>query len=281
MKKDGDKNKQPRKKLSKIFATYALAGVALIGTGFGLQKGVDAITHDPAPAAVVELAERQQPVTPSMLHVQHGDGHPVLVIPGFFGNHPHTAELESKIRAQGYAVYGWEAGLNLDPSESKAKHLEQRLKTIYDADDHRKVSLVGYGLGGVYARELARLHPEMVENVITMASPFGEQAFGHPVKEVERIQQFYRQDGVDPRTPPPVPTTSIYSRGDWVTSWKEALNAQGGKSENVRVEGGHLSMPFNDTAIDVVLDRLAEKSYGWQPISNNGKSANSSHSGSR
>lgn len=259
-----DKNK----KLAKTFAAYALTTTALLGGGFVLQSGVNALQREPAAVTeTVQAAQAQEVTRRDLASVPRGDGHPVLVIPGFFGNDLHMMELQHTIRDHGYTVYGWEAGMNLGPSEAKAKALEEHLKQIYEANGHKKVSLVGYSLGGVYARELARRHPELVENVITLGAPFGQRESGGQTDErVAQIQSFYKQDNIDPRVAPPVPTTSLYSMGDWVAGWKEALNTGGKQAENVRVSGGHIAMPFSDDVAAVILDRLAQKTYNWQPV---------------
>lgn len=259
-----DKNR----KLAKTFAAYALTSAALLGGGFALQSGVNALQREPAAVtATVQAAEAQVPVTRDIAAVPRGDGHPVLVIPGFFGNDLHMSELQNTIRDHGYKVYGWEAGMNMGPSETKAKQLEEHLKNIYAANGNQKVSIVGYSLGGVYARELARRHPELVANVITLGAPFGQRSSGGAVDErVAHVQEYYGTATTDPRIAPPVPTTSLFSTNDWVAGWKEALNTGGAQSENIRIASGHIAMPFSENAAAIILDRLAQKSVNWQPI---------------
>lgn len=259
-----DKNK----KLAKTFAAYALTSAALLGGGFALQSGVNALQREPAAlTATVQAAEAQAPTRMDIASVPRGDGHPVLVIPGFFGNDLHMSELQSTIRDHGYKVYGWEAGMNMGPSKSKADQLEHHLQKIYEENGNRPVSIVGYSLGGVYARELARRHPELVANVITLGAPFGQRDSGGAVDErVAHVQEYYGTAKTDPRIAPPVPTTSLFSTNDWVAGWKEALNTGGAQSENVRIASGHIAMPFSDNAAAIILDRLAQKSANWQPV---------------
>lgn len=271
-------NNTARKKLAKTFAAYALTSAALLGGGFALQSGVNALQREPAAVtATVQAAEAQAPVTRDIAGVPRGDGHPVLVIPGFFGNDLHMSELQHTIRDHGYAVYGWESGMNMGPSETKAKQLEEHLKNIYAANGNQKVSIVGYSLGGVYARELARRHPELVAHVITLGAPFGQRESGGAVDErVAHVQGFYGTQNTDPRIAPPVPTTSLFSTDDWIAGWKEALNTGGTQSENIRIRSGHVAMPFSDNAAAIILDRLAQTTVNWQPM-NKAPSTNLSH----
>ncbi|MBL8711815.1 MAG: alpha/beta fold hydrolase [Alphaproteobacteria bacterium] len=259
-----DKNK----KIAKTFAAYALTTTALLGGGFALQSGVNALQREPAAVTqTVQAAEAQTPATMDIASVPRGDGHPVLVIPGFFGNDLHMTELQHTIRDHGYTVYGWEAGMNMGPSKSKADQLEKHLQKIYEENGNRPVSIVGYSLGGVYARELARRHPELVANVITLGAPFGQRDSGGNVDErVAHVQEFYGTQNTDPRIAPPVPTTSLFSTNDWVAGWREALNTGGKQQENIRITGGHVAMPFSDNAAAIILDRLAQKTVNWQPM---------------
>ncbi|HKA84411.1 MAG TPA: hypothetical protein VKD21_11140, partial [Acidimicrobiales bacterium] len=84
-----------------------------------------------------------------------GDGHPVLVLPGFMADDASTVALRSVLRSRGYRVHGWGLGRNLGPRASVVERLVGRLDAIH-GDSGRAVSLVGWSLGGIYARELAR-----------------------------------------------------------------------------------------------------------------------------
>lgn len=191
-----------------------------------------------------------------------GDGHPVLVIPGFLTNDLYMAELRDRIAAKGYKVYGWENGINWGATQSAATHVEDILKKISAENDNRKISLIGYSLGGVYARELARKHPELVRDVITLSAPFGlVDSRGQPDSAICRIHAYYQGDTKEcaPAQAPSVPTTSIFSRQDWIVDWHSSINAPANGAENIEVTGGHIAMPFNRQATAVVLERLARK----------------------
>ena len=111
------------------------------------------------------------PALPLLGRAPAGDGHPVLVLPGWLANDRSTQALRWFLRDRGYHAHGWKLGRNLGPSSALAPALRQRF-TALRARHGRKVSLIGWSLGGIYARELARRFPDDVRQVITLASPF-------------------------------------------------------------------------------------------------------------
>lgn len=275
------KNKSALLKSLRNAAVIAFGGAALLGAGYGAQKTLE---HFSAPAPIVETQTPEQQVALEKLShrfdgqswrdihdaLPQGDGHPVLVIPGFMTNDLYMMQLRHRIEAQGYKAYGWHEGMNLGASQDDAEKLVARLREISAENGGKKVSIVGYSLGGVYARELARQYPDLVRNVITLSSPFGSHDWrGQPDEAVARIHRYYtHRDGTsqnDVVTPPPVPTTSVYSKNDWIVDWRTALNPPAPAAENVEVRSGHVALPFNDAAAAVVLDRLAQKQERWQP----------------
>src|SRR5215475_15204524 len=120
--------------------------------------------------ALLELAALL-PAYPFLRRAPAGDGHPVLVLPGFMASDFSTRTLRRFLRDKGYAVHGWKLGRNLGPSAATIGGMTARLQSL-QARYGRRVSLVGWSLGGIYSRELARAMPEMVRQVITLASPF-------------------------------------------------------------------------------------------------------------
>lgn len=201
-----------------------------------------------------------------------GDGHPVLLLPGFLASDLSTRPLRSFLRELGYWAHPWRLGRNLGGPRS---HLEQR---IFDrlAEVHeqhgRKVSLIGWSLGGVYAREIARQRPEQVRQVITMASPFAgppkanrswwlfEKLSGETIESIPE-EQF-----VTMRQPPPVPTTAIYSRTDGITAWQSCIERRGPQVENIEVQSSHLGLGYNPSTLYAIADRLAQAEGSWRPF---------------
>ena len=100
-----------------------------------------------------------------------GDGHPVLALPGFLASDLSMAPMRRYLGALGYEAHAWRMGRNLGGLARMREALRARLSEIHAASG-RKVSLVGWSLGGVYARDLALQAPDMVRSVITLGSPF-------------------------------------------------------------------------------------------------------------
>ena len=205
-----------------------------------------------------------------------GDKHPVLVLPPFTGNDMITAPLRNALAEVGYKTYGWEAGSNLGLNDKKSQHLHDLLKKIYEENGRQKVSLIGLSLGGIIARELAREHPEMVREAISVNTPFGVGMSEESVPPllVATIQLLsdakfsLNSEGMTGRlvTPPPVPTTSIFSKTDGIAGWRACLNPKSPKAENVEVSGCHVGGFWNLEAVSVILDRLAQPEGEWKPF---------------
>ncbi|TAL31158.1 MAG: alpha/beta hydrolase [Alphaproteobacteria bacterium] len=206
-----------------------------------------------------------------------GDGHPVLIFPGFLTGDSFTAPLRKCVEEKGYKTYGWDNGVNFGLDEASAEHLKKRLKEVFDENGGKKVTLVGHSLGGIYARELAREFPEMVRGVVTMGTPFGmmDDPAAATSRRLSRLYDFFNPgsdklkfEDIRERmlTPPPVPTTSLYSKEDGIVDWKGALNPSGPQSENIEVHGSHLGMACNPMTIAAVIDRLAQAEGDWKPF---------------
>lgn len=204
-----------------------------------------------------------------------GDGHPVLVIPAFTGHDALTKPMRHTLERKGYKAYAWEAGLNLGMTDKKATHLARHLKKIYDANGGRKVTIVGHSLGGFYARTLAQEFPEMVRAVVTINTPFGvglnrtatPPAVLSMIDGLNGEKYSLNKPGVAERllTPPPVPTTSIFSKTDAVAGWQACLNPKSPLAENIEVTASHIGGVWSEKVIEVVLDRLAQQEGGWLP----------------
>lgn len=157
-----------------------------------------------------------------------GDGHPVLVLPGLVASDTSTRPLRSFLKNRGYAVSGWRQGRNLGLRDGVQRAMVDLVRELTDAEG-RKISLVGWSLGGVYARQLAKMMPDRVRSVITLGSPFA----GHPKAtnawRVYEMASGRRADEEDSRfggslsTTPPVPTTAIFSRTDGICAWQGCM----------------------------------------------------------
>src|SRR6202046_1218249 len=100
-----------------------------------------------------------------------GDGHPVLVLPGLVASDVSTRPLRSFLTSRGYAVSGWRQGRNLGLRDGVQHAMVDLVHELSDTHG-RKISPVGWSLGGLYARQLAKMMPDRVRSVITLGSPF-------------------------------------------------------------------------------------------------------------
>lgn len=202
-----------------------------------------------------------------------GDEQPVLVFPGLAASDTSTLMLRQFLRRLGYPGYGWAQGFNVGPRHGVLAGCRERLEEIADKYG-RRVSLIGWSLGGVYAREVAKLHPDLARQVITLGSPFAGPATATNAYPLFRLLSGHRAE--DPhllerlREPPPVPTTSIYSRTDGVVHWECSVQRHGEQVENIEVRASHFGFGFNPAVLYAIADRLSQPEGGWQPLSREG-----------
>lgn len=191
-------------------------------------------------------------------YTNEGNGRPVMVVPGFLTNDFFTRLLRQFLRKSGYAVYGWNQGINLGNLEN-LKTLTERMHAI-QLQHQQKVALVGWSLGGIYVREIAKQHPEMVQQVITMGSPFA--APEAPNYAVWVFNLFSNFDAIDKAwrdqlpVPAPVRTTALYSIRDGIVPWQACLEKEDDLHHNIKVEGSHWGLPVNISVMKIVADCL-------------------------
>ena len=204
--------------------------------------------------------------------VSPGDGHAVVFFPGLGTDVRFTTPIIQHCRRLGYACYDWGRGMNTGPAGNPTPWLRGLAGEIGAmVDKHREtVSLVGWSLGGLYAREIAKHIPNRVRQVITIGSPFAsiadstnvgwlyEWLAGAPAAVDQRLAKSLK-------TPPPVPTTSIYSRSDGVVAWKACLEVCGPRAENVEVDSSHLGLVWHPEVLRIVAERLAQRAGSWAP----------------
>jgi hypothetical protein len=198
-----------------------------------------------------------------------GDGHTVLVLPGLAAGDESTLVMRAFLKSRHFDARPWTLGRNLGLREGFMDRLRVRFQAVA-GERGGKVSLVGWSLGGVYARELAKEFPELTRQVITMGSPFT----GHPKEtnawrlyELVSRHKIGSEDIHEPlRTTPPVPTTSIWSRTDGVVSWRCSFERSRHQAENIEVESSHLGMGVNPAVLHVLADRLSQAEGAWRPF---------------
>ena len=206
------------------------------------------------------------PALPLLARAPRGDGHPVLVLPGWLASDRSTWALRRFLRDRGYHVHGWRLGRNLGPDAGTVAGLGERFAALR-ARHGRKLSIIGWSLGGIYARELARRFPADVRQVITLASPFRAPS----ASSVARFYRRGRRNGARPEpraplgAPLPVPSSSLYSRSDGVVAWRSCLQDAGRLAENIEVRSSHCGMGHHPGVLLVIADRLSQPEGAWRP----------------
>ena len=183
------------------------------------------------------------------------DGQPVLVIPGFLCSDQTTFSLRRELARHGFRVHGWKQGWNFG---AKPDTLERLGKRIASLGHDRPIVIVGWSLGGLFAREFARYHPDQVKAVITLGSPFSgdprqnnvwrlyEKVAGHPVDDppIPRITE-----------KPPVPHLAIWSRRDGLIAPRAARGLPDERDKEVELACHHMAFAISPSASkDVVRE---------------------------
>lgn len=191
-----------------------------------------------------------------------GDGHGVLVLPGLLASDASTAVLRRFLRRLGYAAQGWNLGRNLGPTDQVLDELPRELSALAGRTGGQ-VSVIGWSLGGIYARELARRHQGQVRQVITLASPFAltDSRQSHADGAYRRHDYLHAAGRVPTREqvarPIGVPSTAVYSQRDGIVSWQACMEPETALHENVEVRCGHLGFGADPATLWLIADRLA------------------------
>src|SRR5512134_50387 len=210
--------------------------------------------------------------TMDIASLPHGDGHPVVIFPGLGANGYSTAPLVRLCRQLGYAACDWGRGFNTGPRGDVMAWLNELAQHVaaLTAGQTRRASLIGWSLGGFYAREVAKRLNGRVRQVITVGTPFAGKA------EHTNAAWIYRLvNGRPPpfdeallahfRTPPDVPTTSVFSRSDGVVAWQACLQYGGPCAENIEADGSHCGIGWNPRLFAISADRLFQPENDWRP----------------
>ena len=209
---------------------------------------------------------------PWLRRLPAGDGHPVMVLPGLGASDLSTAPLRAFLRDRGYAAHGWDLGRNFGARHGLTERKLQRLRHIR-RHHGRKVSLIGWSLGGVFAREIAKNAPDDVRVVITLGSPFKNPKATHAQRFYELLAGHSIENacsGLKLHVPPPVPTTSIFSRSDGIVAWQSSVEEKRAHTESVEVWASHCGLGHNPAAVYVVADRLAQPEGRWAHFDRSG-----------
>ncbi|MGL5837962.1 MAG: esterase/lipase family protein [Sphingorhabdus sp.] len=219
--------------------------------------------------------------SPILMQAPRGDGHPVLLLPGFMAGDYSMKPLKLYLEKLGYQVFHWELGRNLGPRAigQSGEKLIARLDQIH-AETGKKVSLVGWSLGGTLARQLSRRRPDLVRQVISLGSPIMgspkstnawlayQWLTGQKVDDPDLQAQLRESHEV-----PPVPSTAIYSKQDGIVAWQNSREPKAPQTDNIEVRGSHCGLGVNPAVYWAIADRLAQDDGKWHPFERSGLKA--------
>ncbi len=201
-----------------------------------------------------------------------GDRHPVVIFPGLGMDGSFVATLRAYCRALGYNAFDWGRGFNTGPHGDFDAWLYTLKSEVEDllADQPQPATLIGWSLGGFYAREIGKLMAPRIRQVITIGTPFNAEADHSNVGWLYRLLSGGSAT-MDPamclrmRTPPPMRTTSIYSRSDGVVAWETCCHQKRSSLvHDIEVGGSHLGMGWNRDVLSAVADRLGQQPGVWR-----------------
>ena len=185
-------------------------------------------------------------VQPLLARSPRGDGHSVLVMPGLAASDRSTELLRGFLRRLGYDVHGWGLGRNAGPTAAMLDGIGRRFAELH-ARDGKHISVIGWSMGGIFARRLARLNPDAVRQVVTLGSPF-------------RMMSDTRSSSLG------MPSTAIYSKSDGIAPWQSCFDEDGPRSESIEVMGSHCGLGHHPAVLHVIADRLAQPQGEWAPF---------------
>lgn len=206
-----------------------------------------------------------------------GDGHPVLVLPGFMASDVSTRPMRGLLDDLGYESHDWGLGRNVRIDADRERDMNDLVERLADKAG-RKVSIIGWSLGGVFAREIAKAHPDKVRLVISLGSPISND---RSATNASRLFEYLNGEEPEPvregryrdlETAPPVPTTSILTKSDGIVAWRGSVQKGGGQTENIEVLASHCGLGVNPAVMVAIADRLAQPEGEWKPFERSGLS---------
>ena len=205
------------------------------------------------------------------LPIPKGDGHPVLLLPGFMTPGASMGPLARRLSKLGYRAQTWGEGLNLGTSPELMERLVAKLEQLRN-ETGMQVSLVGWSLGGIMSRKLAVKRPDLIRRVIMLGSPVHGTATSTRVGALMAVVEKTKKTTVIKRKGTPirpaqckVPIVSLFNRFDAIANWKNCFETESEQAENIHVTASHFGFGVNPVVMQVITDRLAEPRSGFHP----------------
>lgn len=187
------------------------------------------------------------------------DGPKLMVVPGFVANDRTTLGLQRALAAAGYRVTGWGMGVNKGVRTDTRERIAARIEAFAPGE---KIILVGWSLGGVFAREVAKLRPDLVEKVVTLGSPFSGDPRGN---NVWRLYEWIAGHPVDqppidvvPAEKPPVPTLAVWSRRDGIVAVACARGEPGESDRQIELNCSHMGFGVSGRAYPAIVAAIRD-----------------------
>jgi fermentation-respiration switch protein FrsA (DUF1100 family) len=180
-----------------------------------------------------------------------------MVIPGFLANDRTTLGLQRALGDAGYRVTGWGLGLNTGVQADTLDRIVQRIARFGAGG---KVVLVGWSLGGIYAREAAKLRPDLVSKVVTLGSPFSGDKRANNVWRLYELVAGHPVDRppieTDTAVKPPVPTLAIWSRRDGIVAPCAARGEAGERDAELELDSSHMGFAVSGRIFPKVAEAV-------------------------
>ena len=189
-----------------------------------------------------------------------GQGWPVLVLPGFTTDDTSTSLLRRSLDRAGFHTYGWEQGFNLGLRAGLIEKLERRVEAI-SALERRKVVLLGWSLGGIFARALGHRIPEQVAQVVTLSSPFSGTRHANRAWRLYNLINDHTVDTIPPdlefTAKPSVPTIAVWTEKDGIVDPSSARGRPDESDKTVELDVTHFGYGGTADGVRQVVELLA------------------------